>query len=296
MAREAASAPTMKSVQAIDGEERRFLIGLARGLAGALLFSLPMLMTMEMWFLGFYVHPLRLLVLCTLNLPMLVLLAHYIGFEKSISWGAACRDAITAYGLAIVVSAGFLLLFNVFGAQATPQTIAATIALQAVPASIGALLGRSQLGGTSDDTEDDEDEDNGGEVMDTGYWRELFMMVVGALFLNLNVAPTDEMNLIAFKLTPVHTLLMVVISIVLMHGFVYAVQFRGGHQRAEGVGWWRPFLLYTIPGYVVALVVSLYVLWTFERLDSVSLQHIMTTTVVLGLPASIGAASARLIL
>ncbi|SIQ89770.1 putative integral membrane protein TIGR02587 [Rhizobium sp. RU20A] len=276
----------------LDGEDRRFLTGLARGLAGALLFSLPMLMTMEMWFLGLYVHPLRLLVLCTVNLPMLVLLAHYIGFEKSIGWGAAYRDAITAYGLGILVSAGFLLLFNVLGQGATMATAVAQIALQAVPASIGALLGRSQLG----DSDEEGDEEDEGEKAEAGYGRELFMMVVGALFLNLNVAPTEEMNLIAFKATPVHTLLMVVTSIVLMHGFVYAVQFRGGHRRAEGAGWWRPFFVYTIPGYVLALLVSLYALWTFERVDSVSLQQIMTTTVVLGLPAAIGAASARLIL
>ncbi|WP_377294337.1 TIGR02587 family membrane protein [Rhizobium sp. SG2393] len=278
--------------QGLDDADRAFLIGLARGLAGALLFCLPMLMTMEMWFLGLYIHPVRLLVLCAVNLPMLVLLAHYIGFEKSISWRTACRDAITAYGLAIVVSAGFLLMFNVLGPQSPAETLVATIALQAVPASIGALLGRSQLGDTSDG--DNEDDDNA--VPETGYGRELFMMVVGALFLNLNVAPTEEMNLIAFKITPIHTLLMVVTSIVLMHGFVYAVQFRGGHKRAEGAGWWRPFLVYTIPGYVLALLVSLYVLWTFERLESVSLQQIITTTVVLGLPGAIGAASARLIL
>ena len=35
-----------------NDEVRQFLTGLARGTAGALLFALPMLMTMEMWFLG----------------------------------------------------------------------------------------------------------------------------------------------------------------------------------------------------------------------------------------------------
>lgn len=40
----------------------------ARGLGGALLFALPMLMTMEMWELGLYANPLRLLLLCLLNI------------------------------------------------------------------------------------------------------------------------------------------------------------------------------------------------------------------------------------
>jgi uncharacterized membrane protein len=33
------------------------LAGLARGLGGAILFALPLLMTMEMWWLGFYRSP-----------------------------------------------------------------------------------------------------------------------------------------------------------------------------------------------------------------------------------------------
>jgi uncharacterized membrane protein len=39
---------------------RRFTIGLARAFGGAILFSFPMLMTMEMWWLGFYIDPFRL--------------------------------------------------------------------------------------------------------------------------------------------------------------------------------------------------------------------------------------------
>lgn len=38
------------SGQSGGNETTKFLTGLARGLAGALLFALPMLMTMEMWF------------------------------------------------------------------------------------------------------------------------------------------------------------------------------------------------------------------------------------------------------
>lgn len=58
-----------------DQKARHFIIGIARGIAGALLFALPMLMlmlmTMEMWFLGLYVNLTRLLLLCILNLPLL---------------------------------------------------------------------------------------------------------------------------------------------------------------------------------------------------------------------------------
>lgn len=111
-------AVTVNQKHGEDDEVRQFLIGLARGTAGALLFALPMLMTMEMWFLGLYVNSWRLLLLCILNLPLLLLLARRIGFENINSWSQALRDAITAYGLGIAVSAGVLLLFGILNDQA----------------------------------------------------------------------------------------------------------------------------------------------------------------------------------
>lgn len=275
-----------------DDEVRQFLTGLARGTAGALLFALPMLMTMEMWFLGLYVNPWRLLLLCILNLPLLLLLARRIGFENIHSWGHAVRDAITAYGLGIAVSAAVLLLFGILNDQITVSTIITKIALQSVPASIGALLGRSQLGQHSDAQDEEEGEYSG----KTGYLHELFMMMVGALFLNLNVAPTEEMILIAYKVTPYHILALCLLSVAIMHGFVYALHFKGSHQLREGQQWWQSFIRFTLPGYVIAIAISIYTLWTFERLDHTSLSQIMSAAVILGVPASIGAASARLIL
>lgn len=288
-------AVTVNQKHGEDDEVRQFLIGLARGTAGALLFALPMLMTMEMWFLGLYVNSWRLLLLCILNLPLLLLLARRIGFENINSWSQALRDAITAYGLGIAVSAGVLLLFGVLNDQLTASNIVAKVALQSVPASIGALLGRSQLGQHSD-AEDEEDEEEGEYSGETGYLHELFMMVVGALFLNLNVAPTEEMILIAYKVTPYHVLALCLLSIAIMHGFVYALHFKGSHQLHEGQQWWQSFIRFTLPGYVIAIAISIYTLWTFERLDHTSLSQIMNAAVILGVPASIGAASARLIL
>lgn len=271
------------------GETRHFLVGLARGLAGALLFALPMLMTMEMWFLGLYIDRARLFLLCLVALPLLVALARRIGFERTTCWSAAIRDALIAYALGILLGAAALSLLGILDDQRTMDTVMAKIALQSIPAGIGALLGRSQLGTQQQDERDEEE----GE---SGYGHELFMMMTGALFLSLNMAPTDEMVVIGHKITPVHTLLLALVSVALMHAFVYALQFRGSHSPEEGQPWWGSFLRFTLPGYVLALAVSLYALWTIGRLDGLSPSGIVTATVVLGVPAAIGAASARLVL
>lgn len=269
-----------------------FFTGIARGLGGALLFALPMLMTMEMWQLGLYANPMRLALLCLLNIPLLIGLAYRIGFERMTGWTQTLRDAAIAFALGIVLSAMILWLFGLLTAELPLTHGIAMIALQAVPASIGALLGRSQLGARSEQDEQEEGEYDG----ERGYFNELFMMVVGALFMGLNVAPTEEMILIAYRIAPVQTVMILILSIGIMHGFVYSIHFKGGHRVKEGAPWWSSLIRFTLPGYVVAFLTSAYTLWTFERLDDGSIEQMVTTIVVLSFPAAIGAASARLVL
>ncbi len=278
-----------------DFDHRRFAVGLARGLAGALLFALPMFLTMEMWELGFYIDRARLFLLLLVNVPLLVLLAHRIGFERTTTRREAIRDASIAYFLGMVCSGLILLAIGVLRSDQSLNEIVGMIAIQSVPASIGALLGRSQLGGPGVGDEADEDDDAETEA-ETSYAGELFMMAVGALFLCLNVAPTEEMILLSYKMTPWHAIAVIVASIVLMHGFVYALSFMGGHVVEEGTPGWHALVRFTLPGYLIALAISLYCLWTFHRLDGIAMTQVMMTVVVLSLPGAIGAAAARLIL
>jgi uncharacterized membrane protein len=80
-----------------------------------------------------------------------------------------------------------------------------------------------------------------------------------------------------------------------MHGFVYAASFRGAPGALEGTSRTGLFFRYTVPGYAIALVVSMYVLWTFGRYEGNTATTIIMQAVVLGFPASIGAAAARLV-
>jgi putative integral membrane protein (TIGR02587 family) len=286
------------------GESRDFLIGLGRGAAGAMLFGIPMLMTMELWQLGFYIERWRLFLLLIVNIPLLILLAHRIGFERTSTAAEACRDAIIAYGLGVLISAAILIMLGDIKPHMPLSEMLGKVAIQSVPASIGALLGRSQLGGQAGKDEDDgdgeKDQDEGGDAVpdeiSTSYSRELFLMAVGALFLNLNVAPTEEIILIAYKMTPWHALVMIGVSIAIMHGFVYAVAFKGTHEIPKETPWWHAFFRFTLPGYLVAMLISFYVLWTFGRLDDTAPTQMLMSAIVLAFPGAIGAAAARLIL
>lgn len=267
---------------------RRFLVGLARALGGAVLFSLPMMMTMEMWSLGVAMSRLRLAFLLVVLVPVLVGLSYRSGFEPTFDWKEDAADAGVALLVGFVAAVVLLWLFGILSAGMSLQELVGKVGLQAVPGSMGALLAQSQFAGQREDEER--------SVPSSGYVSELLLMAAGALFLAFNVAPTEEVLLIAHKMSPLRALALLLVAVGAMHAFVYAVEFQGQEQVPEDQGRAGVFLRLTVGGYAVSLLVSAFVLWCFGRFDGVGLAAVVEMTVVLGFPAAIGAAAARLIL
>jgi putative integral membrane protein (TIGR02587 family) len=280
--------PAAVAERAAQPDTRDFLVGLARAFGGAILFALPLLMTAEMWELGITMGPARLALFLAMMLPVLGGLAYYAGFEESFGWRDFVLHALIAYAVAFVAAAAVLLLLNVLGPGLSVDEVVGKVALQAVPGSIGAMLARSQLG--AQDEEQDEK-----RRRDT-YVGSLFTAGVGALFFAFNIAPTDEVVLLAQMMTGRHAVALAVVSLLMMHAFVYAVEFRGQHAIAPGISPWSEFLRLTVVAYALALLISLYVLWIFGRADGLAFPELLIETVVLGFPAALGAAAARLIL
>ena len=280
----------VSSGPAASSHTRKFWIGLARAFGGAIIFSLPLLMTMEMWWLGFYMDRLRLALFMVVMIPALIGLDHYAGFRDTESWGEDVVDGIVAYGVGIVSSLIVLLLFNVLNFDMPLREWVGKVALQSIPAGFGAVIAGGQLGGSEAREKEEELQEK------AGYGGELFLMTAGAIFLAFNVAPTEEMVLIAFRMAPWHAFALAIVTLGMMHAFVYAVEFHGTHSEPEGTPGWSVFLRFTVVGYAIALLVSAYVLWTFGRYDAGAYGVYLMETIVLGFPSALGAAAARLIL
>lgn len=262
---------------------------LGRAAGGALIFSLPMLMTMELWWIGLYLDRIRLLALFVGMLPLLVLLSRQIGFESTRRWGDDVVDSLIALGIAAVVCIVMLVLFGTLEPGAPADEWIGKVAIQTVPAAIGAMLAKSQFGADPSDEE-------APDTRDETYAGELFLMGVGALFLGFNVAPTEEMMLISYQMSKWHAVALVVLSLALMDGFVFAVGFAGGSALSPQEPWWSGLVRLTLPGYVIAIAISVYLLWVFSRTDGLDADGIVMAAVVLAFPSAIGAAAARLIL
>lgn len=264
-------------------------MGLSRAFAGALLFALPLMMTMEMWALGFYAHPSRLLIFLLVNFAILVGLSRFGSFERTATLFEDILDAFAAVGIAILASATVLALFGIVTLEMRLDEIVGKVAVQSLPCSFGAMLARKQLSGG------ESAEDAIQKERTAGYGGQLFLMLAGALFLAFNVAPTEEMILISFMMSPIQAILLILLSILLLDAFVYGIGFAGQRERPQDVARASLFLRFTLAGYGVALIASLYVLWTFGRTDGLDIGQIAMTVSVLAFPAAIGAAIARLV-
>lgn len=275
-----------------------FLVGLARAFGGAILFSLPLLMTMEMWQLGFHMDRGRLAAFMIVMIPLLIALDHFSGFRETSSWIDDAADALTAYGVAFIASIAILILIGILSFRTPIHEAVGMIALQAVPAAFGAVLASSLLKG-------DEDDDGSGSglakeererLASAGYHGELLFMVAGAVFLGFNFAPTQETIVIAADMTEIHLIALLITSILLMHAIVYAANLRGTPGEPKGTRQRRLFFRSTLMGYMISLAISAYILWTFGRADGAAFSGFVTEIIILAFPSSLGAASARLLL
>jgi putative integral membrane protein (TIGR02587 family) len=258
---------------------------LAHDFGGAILFSFPLLMTMEMWWLGFYMERSRLALFLALAFVTVLGLSYFEGGEETFE--IEVLDALVACAAGYTVAAVMLALFGIIKPGMSADEIIGKISLHAVPGSIGAILARRQL-----DVAETKKERRRRE----GYGATIFLMSVGAVFLAFQLAPTEEMVLIGHRMTGWHAAALAVVSLGMMQAFICSVERRGRASLFSADLFWGVFLRFTVVGYAAALLISLYVLWTFGRLDGAATAEIVMATLVLGFPAALGASAARLIL
>lgn len=257
-----------------------------RGFAGALVFGLPLMMTMEMWWLGFTLSGPMLLQFALVNLALLVALSRVSGFDESRGAIEDILDALAAFGMGAITSAAVLALFAEIDSATPASEIAGMIVIQAIPASFGAMIADKLFG---------EDEKAGGHrTRRRSYAGQLTLMLAGALFLSFTMSPTEEIGLISFRMTAWHALATMAVTVAVMHILVYSVGFASRSVGDDDAGL-SVLLRFTLVGYGIAALASAYILWTFGRFDGLGWASVAQMIVVLAFPAGIGAAIARMV-
>lgn len=261
----------------------------ARGVAGGLLVSMPLLATMEMWWLGFYLPPWKLILFLVVNYGILVVLEYYSGFQEHTSLPREAQDALSAYGIGFVVAAIVLYSFHVLRPGMALQEILGKIILESIPVSIGVSIAISQLGQKNQQKQERKER--------SGFWGTQAIAAAGALYFGFNIAPTVEPLLLGLRIEWWHALILVFLSLLQVHAIVYGLDFQGGRKTKDGTSWWRSVFENSVTTYLVALLVAAYLLWTFGRIGpETGFSAALHMIVVLGFVNSLGAAAGKIIL
>jgi putative integral membrane protein (TIGR02587 family) len=135
----------------------------------------------------------------------------------------------------------------------------------------------------------------------SGPWRATLSDVgataVGAIFISANVAPTEEIPMLAAALTSGHQLALIGVTLIITYGIVFASGFAPAQRPPRSTGIFRGPLSETAMAYAVSLLVALGALVLFDQVGGADpLMSAVTQVLVLGLPSAVGGAAGRLVL
>ena len=282
-------------------------VDLVRAVSGGLLFGIPLLYTMEVWWIGTSTEPARMVAVLAATFLVVFLLNRTSGFRstKDVRASDAAMDAVEAVALGLLSVTAILFLLREITVDTPMGEALGKITYEAMPFGIGIALahhflrrGRS-AGDDEGEGEDEGGDDGGGQQRAEGELRataaDVAATVIGAVFVAFNIAPTDEVPMLAAALGPPQLLALVAVSLVVSFCIVFVAGFSNEEQRRQQQGILQHPVTETVACYLIALVVAAAMLWFFQRFDASSpWQESLSHVLVLGLPASVGGAAGRL--
>lgn len=260
-----------------------------RGVVGALVVSSGLLYTMEMWWHGWQLPTTWLLAYAVFGLAGVLAITRVVGFraDREGAWQLrhAAGDFMELVLQSFVTAYTVLLLFGVVDLDESLITVARLGLTFVVPLGFGAALSNALLTAS----------DDGKAETDRPILQRLGEFAVGAVFVSMTVAPTEELPLVAAHAGWLRLALVLVLSVLVAYLVLYELEFRGSRARAanrtlvDRVG--NGFI-----AYAVGLVVSVALLAAFGWFEGTPPTVWVQLTVILGLPASLGASGAQVVL
>ncbi len=274
-----------------------------RGIAGGLIFGVPLLYTMEMWELGQTAKPGLGLIALLLTFVAVLLLVATSGFRNrpELTRIDVLVDVVTAVGLGLFSVAVVLVILQRI-TFATPLPVAIQmIVFEAAPFSIGAAVATEVFSWAGDKPRSPDREGRGTARGDDDRGpratiSDLGAAAVGATFIGLSIAPTEEVPMLASGIETPWLVVLIAASLVVTYTIVFTAGFSNEERRRQQIGVLQRPATETAGAYLVSLGISAVMLWFFGNLETgapigVGLAH----TVVLSFPASIGGAAGRVV-
>jgi len=276
-----------------DGPWRAELTDLVRAASGGLLFGVPLLYTMEVWWTGSHTTGLQMAGVLVLLVGPVFVLNKTAGFRASrdVRVRDAVIDTIEAVAIGICVATVVLILLREVTVE-TPLPLAlGKVLYEAVPFCLGIGVARHFLHGGRDESLEDSSGDD--EAKQPAALADVGATTIGAAFIALSIAPTDEVPMITSAISPEWSLVLIAASLVISYAIVFVAGFAGEADRHAQPGVLQHPTTETVVSYLIALIVAGALLWFFQR-GLRPWPDLLGRVIVLAFPAAVGGAAGRL--
>lgn len=277
-----------------------------RAVSGGILFGIPLLFTQEVWLVGGATRPRGAAVVLGLSAVVVFVLNRTAGFRsmKDVRAADAFWDTVEALAIGIVAVTVVLVLLREITGDTPVGVGLGKVVYQALPFCLGVGLARHFFhdgpaggdGGAS--SADGEGTTTASEADGAGMGStvaDLGVTFLGAVFIALNIAPTEEISALTAAMGPQWLLALVAASLVVSHAIVFVAGFSGEERRRAQGGVLQHPVAETLFCYLVALGAAALMLLLFRKLEG-PWDLALGNVVVLGLPAAVGGAAGRLAL
>lgn len=295
--------PQNQSRQGKSGDNwRQEIQEVVSGASGGFLFGIPLLYTMEVWFIGSYIKPPFLLLVFGITLIMVFLLNRIEGFrpQESGTLSGAIAETIETLAIGIVCTSLMLLILKRIDLQTPLSEALGKIVFEAVPFALGVAFSRSLLSGETEiDLDQNQPQKSPSNNQQQIIWRDTIAdfsaTLIGAIFIAFSIAPTDEITVLAASASPGELLIIMITSLLVSYGIVFASQLANYQQRRQQQGLFQTPQSETVISYLISLVAGMLMLWFFQKLAWGDPWYLwLRYSIILSLPTSIGGAAGRL--
>lgn len=272
---------------------------MVRAASGGLLFGVPLLYTMEVWWIGSHTEPGQMLVVLAMSTVPVFLLNLTAGFRSrsDVRLRDAAADTVEAVAIGLVVTALVLVMLREITLESPPVEALGKVLYEAMPFCLGIALATHLLrGGRTGSDEDGSTGDSDRADEQTGLHAtvaDLGATAIGATFICLSIAATDEVPMLAAAMSPTWLLVVIAASLAVSYAIVFVADFSKQDQRHAHEGVFQRPLSETIACYLLSLAVAAVLLWFFQR-GLTPWSDGLSRVIVLGFPATIGGAAGRL--
>lgn len=280
----------------------RELEDVTRGACGGFLFGVPLLYTMEVWWIGSTVAPPLMLLAIVTTWTVVFFLSRTEGFRRttSVSFGDAARDTVEAVAIGLVCTTLLLWILREVTLQTQLSEALGKVVFESVPFSLGVALSNQFLSSSPEENRGQSSQASDPEAADlkpeiSGTLADVGATLIGAIIIAFSIAPTDEVPMLAAATSEVWLLATIAVSLLISYGIVFEANFANTGKRQQQQGLFQSPLSETIMSYLISLIAAAMMLWFFQQLDfSDPAEMWLSYTVLLGLPATIGGAAGRL--